>query len=52
MQSQEVEEDMILSGTLEVMPIPRQGGLMILKVGYLLHKACSQFALRRKIKKT
>lgn len=37
-QSQEVKEDTILCGTLEVMPIPKQGGLMILRVGYLLYK--------------
>lgn len=45
MQSQEVEEDMILSGTLEVMPIPKQSGLMILKVGYLLRKPAPSLLL-------
>lgn len=45
MQSQEVKEDMILCGTPEVMPIPKQGGLMILRVGYLLHKPAPSLLL-------
>lgn len=45
MQSQEVEEDMILSRTLEVMPLPKQGGLVILKVGYLLHRPAPSLLL-------
>lgn len=51
MQSQEVKEDTILCGTLEVMPIPKQGGLMILRVGYLLYKPATSLLLGKRLKR-